>query len=524
MISMLVHHTKAFARYKMTLSCLALMICPGLVFGQSSEKDIASIIDTHKNDDVPAILKYSTQHSDYKARKVGQSDSNQNNVDFQNRKVTDLQNKLNAQIKISEHLQKKIAILNLSKRESEHLRAQLTEVSRELEQLRKINISLKSKQNNSVIIDKNGKDTDFKNDANQKALLAINTKLAEKEKLLDEANNSLSGIKSQLIGYEKKIDDLNKQITHLEQKENINKELLISKDKLLKEREHESLTRKEEVSAITLQLTNQAVDFKKKFDEKDKALNEMLKKVKLSEDTIKSKDKTIAQLKTEYDTILKKIDLINSKEIQSQNPSLSGAEAKRAYSVGVSLGNEMLRGLESRSKQNMPLPKEIVLSGIRDSFSSQLRLDIDTINTELSEDAKSLSNNVTSMRRKSIKDGRQFWTKFVKQKGVIVESGVAIKVVSKGKKNYSDNDSVSVVMKESLTDGTVTVDMAASKKVWTETLKNYPPAFYVALKKVGYQGHVIVVVPPELAYGDNGLPPKIPPGSTIIYDITVMDK
>jgi len=518
---MLVYRIKAFARYKMILSCVALMICPSLVFGQSSEKDIASIIDTHKNDDVPAILKYSTQHSDYKARKAAQSDYDQNNVDFHNRKVTDLQKKLNAQIKMSDHLQKKIAILNLSKRESEHLRTQLTAVSRELEQLKKINISLKSKQYNSIVI---GQNTDFKNDANQKVLLAINTKLAEKERLLDEANSSLSSIKSQLVSYEKKIDDLNKQITNLKQKENMNKELLISKENLLKKRENESLTRKEEVSAITLQFTNQAANFKKKFDEKDKALNEMLKKVKSSEDTIKSKDKTIAKLKTEYDTILKKIDLINTKKIQSLNSSLSGAEEKRAYSIGVSLGNEMLRGLESRSNQNMPLPKEVVLSGIRDSFFSQLRLDIDTINKELSEDAKSLNNNVTTMKRKSIKDGHQFWAKFVKQKGVIVESGVAIKVVSKGKKNYSDNDNVSVVMKESLTDGTVTVDMAASKKVWTETLKNYPPAFYAALKQIGYQGHVIVVVPPELAYGDNGLPPKIPPGSTIIYDITVMDK
>ncbi|WP_431225207.1 FKBP-type peptidyl-prolyl cis-trans isomerase [Serratia sp. L9] len=32
-----------------------------------------------------------------------------------------------------------------------------------------------------------------------------------------------------------------------------------------------------------------------------------------------------------------------------------------------------------------------------------------------------------------------------------------------------------------------------------------------------------MVVPPTLAYGDKGLPPDIPPGSTMVYNVKILD-
>jgi epidermal growth factor receptor substrate 15 len=32
-----------------------------------------------------------------------------------------------------------------------------------------------------------------------------------------------------------------------------------------------------------------------------------------------------------------------------------------------------------------------------------------------------------------------------------------------------------------------------------------------------------MVVPPSLAYGDKGLPPDILPGSTMVYNVTILD-
>ncbi|MFO5837995.1 FKBP-type peptidyl-prolyl cis-trans isomerase, partial [Klebsiella pneumoniae] len=37
------------------------------------------------------------------------------------------------------------------------------------------------------------------------------------------------------------------------------------------------------------------------------------------------------------------------------------------------------------------------------------------------------------------------------------------------------------------------------------------------------QDTVTLVVPPEKAYGSKGLPPKIPPGATMVYSVRIVD-
>ncbi|MNF15415.1 putative FKBP-type peptidyl-prolyl cis-trans isomerase [compost metagenome] len=41
--------------------------------------------------------------------------------------------------------------------------------------------------------------------------------------------------------------------------------------------------------------------------------------------------------------------------------------------------------------------------------------------------------------------------------------------------------------------------------------------------KINKQGRLQMVVPPELAYGEEGSTPDIPPNATMVYDIQVMD-
>ncbi|MBB7361187.1 FKBP-type peptidyl-prolyl cis-trans isomerase, partial [Escherichia coli] len=44
-----------------------------------------------------------------------------------------------------------------------------------------------------------------------------------------------------------------------------------------------------------------------------------------------------------------------------------------------------------------------------------------------------------------------------------------------------------------------------------------------ALRLLKNHGTVTVAAPPELAYGDEGYPPRVPPGATMVYTIRVED-
>ncbi|EIL1430984.1 FKBP-type peptidyl-prolyl cis-trans isomerase, partial [Escherichia coli] len=58
-------------------------------------------------------------------------------------------------------------------------------------------------------------------------------------------------------------------------------------------------------------------------------------------------------------------------------------------------------------------------------------------------------------------------------------------------------------------------------RVISQVLGEYPPLFREALMLMKNHGTMELVVPPELAYGDEGYPPKVPPGATMVYTLRV---
>ena len=76
-------------------------------------------------------------------------------------------------------------------------------------------------------------------------------------------------------------------------------------------------------------------------------------------------------------------------------------------------------------------------------------------------------------------------------------------------------------MKEKLTDGTVIQDMDLSGKVLSQPLSEYPPLFREAISHLHNHGSLTMVVPPALAYGETGYPPKVPPNATMVYELRI---
>ncbi|PXH44283.1 peptidylprolyl isomerase [Klebsiella pneumoniae] len=238
-------------------------------------------------------------------------------------------------------------------------------------------------------------------------------------------------------------------------------------------------------------------------------------------------DKDNAQLRMKED----EIELLRTQlSVQSKTRSGESAAAKlsasgeqQAYAIGASMGSEALNVLTTRRTQGVTVDAGLVLQGIEDAFRGQLRLGEQERNKALFDVSQQVYQNLNKIEQKNISAGKKYQQAFARKKDVVFKEGVYSRVDYLGKGKISGNDLVTVVIKEMLTDGTVINDMEAKDQALTQKLDAYPPVFREPLKRLQNHGSVTLVVPPEKAYGSKGLPPKIPPGATMVYSVRIVD-
>ena len=202
---------------------------------------------------------------------------------------------------------------------------------------------------------------------------------------------------------------------------------------------------------------------------------------------------------------------------------LSAPGEQQAYAIGASMGTEALNVLTTRRTQGINVDAGLVLQGIEDAFSGQLRLGEQERNKALFDISQQVFQNLNKIEQKNISAGQKYQQAFARKKGVVFKEGVYSRIDYPGKGKISGNDLVTVVIKEMLTDGTVINDMETKDQALTQKLDAYPPVFRGPLKRLQNHGSVTLVVPPDKAYGSKGLPPKIPPGATMVYSVRIVD-
>ena len=238
-------------------------------------------------------------------------------------------------------------------------------------------------------------------------------------------------------------------------------------------------------------------------------------------------DKDNAQLRMKED----EIELLRTQlSVQSKTRSGESAAAKlsasgeqQAYAIGASMGSEALNVLTTRRTQGVTVDAGLVLQGIEDAFRGQLRLGEQERNKALFDVSQQVFQNLNKIEQKNISAGKKYQQTIARKKDVVFKEGVYSRIDYPGKGKISGNDLVTVVIKEMLTDGTVINDMEAKDQALTQKLDAYPPVFREPLKRLQNHGSVTLVVPPEKAYGSKGLPPKIPPGATMVYSVRIVD-
>lgn len=198
------------------------------------------------------------------------------------------------------------------------------------------------------------------------------------------------------------------------------------------------------------------------------------------------------------------------------------ADEIRDYAVGAYWGQEMEGMINKKAAEGYHLAWQVVLSGASDMMNNQLTVKKETLAAVLHQLYKT-SEKTTETTSSDQDEGSHFLENFSKEPGVRRSAmGYYYKVLEKGTGKISEGDTVAVVIRESLWNGTVINDMDEKGKVLVLPLNKYPALFKSIIRLMNNHGVEQVAVPPELAYGQKGRPPLIPANAVMLYQIKVV--
>ncbi|WP_425326479.1 FKBP-type peptidyl-prolyl cis-trans isomerase N-terminal domain-containing protein [Serratia nevei] len=197
---------------------------------------------------------------------------------------------------------------------------------------------------------------------------------------------------------------------------------------------------------------------------------------------------------------------------------------QQSYAAGVALGRDIQTMLAERKNWGINPDKTLLLAGVIDTFNGHYQLSDAQLTRALAESEKTVNDARNQAAKVQTSKGEAFVTEFKKKKGTQKSpAGFWYRIDYVGDEAIKENARVDIVVKESLTDGSVIQDMDRSGKVMSQPLSAYPPLFREAIGHLKNHGSLTMVVPPALAYGETGYAPQIPPNATMVYELRIVD-
>ncbi|EBA9765166.1 hypothetical protein CFJ40_23535 [Salmonella enterica] len=250
-----------------------------------------------------------------------------------------------------------------------------------------------------------------------------------------------------------------------------------------------------------------------------------------TEVALKTKSDELVSVRRQVET-LKAENSVLKKNVQAQSQAVSLVPLKTksqrlAYAAGVMYSRDVREAQDGNRLLGISLDSAALIAGLNDALSERpLRLaekDLATAGHDLEKVASEGFRRVTDEQKRLA----ETWLKtFRKEKGVARDDvGFWYQVTYEGDGDHlKPGDTVDVVVEESLTNGTVVSDMDRAGNSLRQKVREFPPVFAAGLARLKNHGQITLVVPPELAYGDKGYPPDVPPGATMIYRVRVADR
>ena len=204
-------------------------------------------------------------------------------------------------------------------------------------------------------------------------------------------------------------------------------------------------------------------------------------------------------------------------------------EKAASYAVGALMGGQM-KDLVDAHKEVITYDNARILDGLKDALEGKVdvRKDENVQKTLEAIEAKLVSASkakAEAIAKSAQDEGDKYRADFAKGKDVkTTKSGLLYKIENAGKgEAIKATDTVKVHYTGKLPNGKVFDSSVERGQPVEFQLDQVIPGWTEGLQLVKKGGKIQLVIPPALGYGKQGAGASIPPNSTLIFDVEVLD-
>ena len=323
------------------------------------------------------------------------------------------------------------------------------------------------------------------------------------QKTLKQAADDAAQLKTQLADLQKKSADQSEKLAASEvTNKKSQSDYQISQAALSKS--------SEEVKRLTSQLTESQQAANNAAEEKSKLTAELEKTKKdLASNSIAAVTQSGGELLSDAEL----------KTLQAKESKKTG----RSYSVGYLLGQAANSKIEQVVSAGEKIDRNVIIKGFVDRMN-----ELSSMSTnDMRESLNSLDTDIRSRQEKqkssNEENNQKILNKAGKVKGAVKAKSGFIYLISKpgSQPKVTMDKSIRLQIVETLGDGKV-IASEKDNNVISAAVTEIPAVLQEVVLKLGLQGEATIYIPPELAYGKDGIPGKIPPNSLSIMKIKIL--
>jgi FKBP-type peptidyl-prolyl cis-trans isomerase FkpA len=201
----------------------------------------------------------------------------------------------------------------------------------------------------------------------------------------------------------------------------------------------------------------------------------------------------------------------------AQRPAIASEDDKTFYALGLMLGRNV--GTFNLTQREL----DIVKAGMTDQvLGKKPVVEMEQYGPKIQGLARSRAGQKAQVEKDKAKTFQDTAAK--EPNAVKTESGMVFVPLKEGSgESPKPTDTVKVHYEGKLTDGTIFDSSVQRNEPASFPLNGVIPCWTEGVQKLKVGGKAKLVCPSAIAYGDQGRPPKIPGGATLIFEVELLE-